>query len=193
MADPTRLTVGADIGPLALRVPVGSEIFDRIGVAFARSALVEIDADGGDTARFRKERMVVAGIRPDEIWLIGPRALIRALWSSLSAHPIFEHVHAVDLAPGVFTFHLSGPDASSVLEKVCNLDWSEAMTPNGAVVSAAVAKVACDIIRVDHHLAESAPGYLIMCSRSYSRYLEECLIDAGHEFGLAVRSYSLPN
>ena len=36
-----------------------------------------------------------------------------------------------------------------MLEKVCSLDWSDPMTPDGAVASASVAKVTCDIARND--------------------------------------------
>jgi sarcosine oxidase subunit gamma len=192
VADRTVLTVRTGIGPLALRA-VGSDVFDRLGVAFARSTLVEIDPGEGEAARAKGDHMVVAGIRPDEIWLIGTRERVRALWSSLSAAPGFEHVHAVHLDPGIVTFHLAGPHACLVLEKICSLDWSEAMTPNGAAMSAGVAKVACDIVRADGYLGGSAPGFLIMCSRSYGRYLEECLIDAGEEFGVETRFNSLPN
>jgi len=67
------------------------------------------------------------------------------------------------------------------------LDWSDAMTPNGAVASASVAKVTCDIARCD---GDSAPSYMIFCDRSFGQYLFDALIDAGEEFGLAV---GLPN
>lgn len=195
MVDPTVLTVCGAIGPLSLRVRPGSVLLHRLGIAFGRSAIVDFGAENGDeTGRIDgAEAVVVAGIRPDEIWLIGTRARVGAAWATMAAEPAWHEARAVDLAPGVATFHLTGPSAPSVLEKLCSVDWSYTMTPDGAAVSAGVAKVGCDIVRADGFLSGPAPGYLIMCGRSYGHYLEGCLIDAGQEFDLVVRPYSLPN
>ena len=75
-----------------------------------------------------------------------------------------------------------------MLEKVCSLDWSDPMTPDGAVASASVAKVTCDIARND---VDGTPSYLVFCDRSFGQYLFDALIDAGNEFGLVVGSAGL--
>ena len=71
----------------------------------------------------------------------------------------------------------------SLLEKVCSLDWSDAMTPDGAVVSASIAKVTCDLTRQD---VDGRPSYLVACDRSFGQYLFDALLDAGDEFGIGV-------
>jgi sarcosine oxidase subunit alpha len=80
-------------------------------------------------------------------------------------------------------FRVSGAPVTALLEKVCSLDWSDTITPDGAVVSASVALVTCDIIRSD---TEGEPSYLLVCDRSYGQYLFDSLIDAGGEFGITA-------
>ena len=70
-----------------------------------------------------------------------------------------------------------------MLAKVCGIDLSDRMTPNGAVVTASVALTTCDIIRDDR---ADTPSYLLMCDRSFGQYLFDALIDAGGEFGITV-------
>ncbi len=94
-------------------------------------------------------------------------------------------VTALDWTHGRAMFRVTGHDAPRMLEKVCNLDWSDPMTPDGAVASASVAKVTCDIARND---VAGVPSYLILCDRSFGQYLFDALIDAGNEFDLGVAS-----
>ncbi len=86
-------------------------------------------------------------------------------------------------------FRLTGAGAASTLEKVCNFDWSDAMTPDGAAMSASVAGVACDIIRDD---AGGTRSYLIACDRSFGQYLFDALLDAGAEFGIGATTRAWP-
>ncbi|MEE9417253.1 MAG: hypothetical protein V3V01_18380, partial [Acidimicrobiales bacterium] len=66
-----------------------------------------------------------------------------------------------------------------------SIDWADAMMPDGAVVSASVAKVGCDIIRND---VDAIRSYLIMSDRSSAQYLFDAILDAGTEFDLGTRS-----
>jgi len=93
------------------------------------------------------------------------------------------HLGVVDWTYGRAQFRLTGTAATRTLEKVCSLDWSDAMMPDGAVTSGSVAMVTCDLIRSD---VDSTPSYLILCDRSFGQYLFDALIDAGDEFGLSV-------
>lgn len=93
------------------------------------------------------------------------------------------HVSVVDHTHSRALFRLTGSASPSVLEKVCSLDWSDAMTPDGAVVSASVARVTCDITRND---VDGVGSYLIACDRSFGQYLFDALLDAGDEFGLGA-------
>jgi len=64
------------------------------------------------------------------------------------------------------------------------LDWDDAITPDGAVVSASVAKAGCDIVRFDGD--SDHPSYLLACDRSFGQYLFDAILDAGDEFGINV-------
>jgi len=96
--------------------------------------------------------------------------------------PTDGHVSLVDWTHGRAQFRLTGDLAPSALEKVCGLDWSDAMMPNGAVTSGSVAKVTCDLIRND---VDDTPSYLILCDRSFGQYLYDAITDATTEFATA--------
>lgn len=139
---------------------------DRVGVGFGAS----ITAD----------ELLVCGQRPGEWMLIGPTADARAFVDGLGLegfHSAVIHTHSRAL------FRLTGDRAASALEKVCSLDWSDDMTPDGAAASATVARVTCDIIRND---VSGVRSYLIACDRSFGQYLFDALVDAGWEFSLTV-------
>ncbi len=120
---------------------------------------------------------LVLGQRPGE-WVVLGDADAFVSGIDTSGHvSVIDHTHSRAL------FRLTGAAAASVLEKVCSLDWSDAMTPDGAVVSASVAKVTCDLSRQD---VDGRRSYLIACDRSFGQYLFDALLDAGDEFGIGV-------
>ncbi len=124
--------------------------------------------------------VLIAGSRPDE-WLVLGEADAVAAWSA--DVPTEGHVSLVDWTHGRAQFRLTGEPVRGALEKVCGLDWSNAMTPDGAVTSGSIAKVTCDIIRND---VDGVPSYLILVDRSFGQYLFDALLDAGDEFGITV-------
>ena len=124
--------------------------------------------------------VLVCGQRPGEWMLLGTAAANDALTGQLDAS---GHVSLIDHTHARALFRLSGADASRTLEKLCDLDWSDAMTPDGAVTSGVVARVTCDLARNDQ---AGSPSYLILCDRSFGQYLFDTLLDAGTEFGIAV-------
>ena len=99
-----------------------------------------------------------------------------------------ELVSVLDWTHSRAMFRVTGVEATRMLEKVCGIDWSDHMTPDGAVLSASVALVTCDLARDDLSQDDTTgtPSYLIFCDRSFGQYLFDTLIDAGDEFGLAV-------
>ena len=149
-----------------LRAGLGSSAAAGLGVAFGTSRRE------GDT--------LVLGQRPREWMLLGTVEANAALVAGLETT---GHVSVVDHTHSRALFRLSGARAAALLEKVCGLDWSDAMTPDGAVVSASVAKVGCDLAREDR---EETPTYLVACDRSFGQYLFDALLDAGDEFGIGV-------
>ena len=143
---------------------------DRLAVPFGSSRLTESGA-------------LVLGSRPGEWIVLGTAGAVAEDVSGLSGLDSSDFVSALDWTHGRALFRVTGADAPRMLEKVCSLDWSDAMTPDGAVASASVAKVTCDVARND---VDGTPSYLILCDRSFGQYLFDALIDAGDEFGLSV-------
>ena len=126
-----------------------------------------------------EDGVLIAGQRPDEWVLLGPDAAIEALVASLDRS---GHVSVIDVTHSRALFRLTGARAALVLEKLCSLDWSDRMTPDGAAVSAPVARVGCDVVRND---LDGVPSYLISCDRSYGQYLFDTILDAGREYSLS--------
>ncbi|MFQ5556652.1 MAG: sarcosine oxidase subunit gamma family protein, partial [Acidimicrobiales bacterium] len=91
-------------------------------------------------------RALVAGTAPSEWVVLGPADEVAAVVDDIDDA---GHVSKIDITHGRALFRITGMAATEVLEKICSLDWSDAMTPDGAVVSASMAKVGCDIIRRD--------------------------------------------
>lgn len=148
---------------IMVRCDPGTEAAAWLGINFGQSRTTEQD-------------VIIAGLRPDEFWLIGAMTAVDAAASELVERGVRS---AVDLTHGRALIEVSGDKATKMLEKVCGLDWSDAMTPPGSATSASVARVTCDIIRVDYR-------YLVSCDRSFGQYLIESLADAGREFGLTL-------
>ena len=119
-----------------------------------------------------------SGIRPHEWIVLGTAAGAEAILESLDRD---GHVSVIDYTHSRALFELSGADSARVLEKVCGLDLCDDMTPHGAVFSASVAKVPCDLVRRD---VNGELSYLIACDRSLGQYLFDALLDAGSEFDL---------
>lgn len=143
-------------------------------------------------ARFGASRVapggaLVLGSRPGEWIILGTSAEVAAAVAGLDGIEEQEFCSALDWTHGRAMFRVTGSSAPRMLEKVCGIDWSDHMTPDGAVVSASVALVTCDIARNDR---DGVRSYLIFCDRSFGQYLFDALIDAGNEFGLSVAAAS---
>ena len=130
---------------------------------------------------------LVLGSRPGEWIVLGTADAVTEAVEGVDTADSSDFVTALDWTHGRALFRVTGHAAPRMLEKVCSLDWSDPMTPDGAVVSASVAKVTCDIARND---VDETPSYLVFCDRSFGQYLFDALIDAGDEFGLVVGSAS---
>jgi len=140
-------------------------------------------ADSGLTVPFgrtqrRPDGVLVCGSRPEEWILIGEFADAASIAASVQAD---SFTSVVDQTHSRAMIRLSGGDAANALEKLCSADFGDHMTPDGAVLSASVAKVTCDIVRDDQAEQRS---YLIMVDRSFGAYLFDVLADAATEFGI---------
>ena len=115
----------------------------------------------------------------------GPALTARA--TGLAARCPGELVTATDLTHGRALVRLTGPHAAGVLAKVCGVDTSGGITPDGAAFRTAVAAVATDGIRDD---TGGVPSYLLHCERSSGAYLFGELLAAGGEFGIEIDGFT---
>ena len=143
---------------------------ERLGAPFGSSSV----AAGG---------ALVLGSRPGEWVVLGTADEVAEVVEGLDGSDSSDFVTALDWTHGRALFRVTGDSAPRMLEKVCSLDWSDPMTPDGAVASASLAKVTCDIARND---VNGTLSYLVFCDRSFGQYLFDALIDAGDESGLVV-------
>ncbi len=132
----------------------------------------------------RQDDALVVGSGPGEWLLVGAAGTADRLVERVRGLAGGEFVTAVDLTHGRALVRLTGRDAARALSKVCAVDLSEAVTPEGTTFRTSVAKVATDVVRDDAGGGTGGPSYLLHCERSSGQYLFECLLDAGSEFGI---------
>jgi heterotetrameric sarcosine oxidase gamma subunit len=119
---------------------------------------------------------LVTGSGPGEWTLLGPAGETMDVATTGFAT-------VIDLTHGRALMRLTGHQAARALEKICSIDLSTPMCPNGAVFRAAVANVVTDVVRDD---LGGIPSYLLHCERSSGQFLFDTLLDAGTEFGIEI-------
>jgi heterotetrameric sarcosine oxidase gamma subunit len=168
-----------DCTPLGKVLVLGStdgEIARALGVPFGRAAR---DMHG----------TLVVGSGPGE-W-----HLLAAPGTSAAVRQRIEHVQdeglvsVFDATHGRALMRITGARAPDLLAKVCAIDMSEAVTPDGAAFRSSVAKLVTDVVRDDR---DGEISYLLHCERSSGQYLFDALIDAGDEFGIEVDGFVDP-
>ncbi len=179
------VAAGSSTAPATMGATSALSLADETGVGIVS---VRNRDEGSLSERFatrfgratRSGNTLMAGQRPGECIIMGDRSGVVGLAASkqLAGDAVVELTH------GRVVLRVTGAQASSTLEKVCSLDWSDAMMPNGAVTSGSVAKVTCDVIRDD--AANGTRSYLLTADRSFGQYLFDALVDAGDEFGIVV-------
>ncbi len=152
---------------ILLRERKGEEFSGELGVKYGESKL-------------RTDGTLVCGSRPGEWTFYNPSAEANSLIQTLETYG--ERVALTNLTHGRALMSVEGNSAGSLLEKICNIDFSDAMVPDGASFSASVGAVSCDLVRSDSDQAL----FLLSCERSFGLYLFKVLADAGKEFGLIV-------
>jgi heterotetrameric sarcosine oxidase gamma subunit len=179
-----RLTI-TDCTPLTkvqLRAPVGGRAAAALGVRFGRAAR---DADG----------TLVVGSGPGEWLLLAPPGQARALAPErIAAQAPEEQVTWVDLTHGRALIRLTGARGPGLAAKLCGVDLSDDITPDGAAFRTSVAALATDVIRDDVVSADGVtPSYLLHCERSSGQYLFDALLRAGAEFGVEIDGFRMPD
>lgn len=103
--------------------------------------------------------------------------------------PAGDFVSVIDVTHGRALIRLTGARAADLLAKVCAIDFSDRVTPNGAAFRSSVAKLVTDVVRDDR---DGTPAYLLHCERSSGQYLFGALLDAGAEFGIDPTGTEVP-
>jgi sarcosine oxidase, subunit gamma len=174
------LTDCSPLTKILLRAPIGGQAAAALGVRFGRAAR---DAAG---------RLVV-GSGPGE-WLLlaapGRPGQPAEFDPDALAAP-GECVTWVDQTHGRALMRLSGPAGPRVLAKLCGIDLSEDITPDGAAFRTSVAALATDVIRDD--LPGPTRSYLLHCERSSGQYFFDAVLRAGAEFGLEIDGFRMPD
>ena len=161
---------------IQLRAPIDGPAAAALGVRFGRAAR--------DTAG-----TLVVGSGPGE-WLL-LAAPGQDLERTAAADPSASWV---DLTHGRALIRLNGNAAPTLLAKVCGVDLSGTITPDGAAFRTSVAALATDVIRDDLVSADGAtPSYLLHCERSSGQYLFDALVRAGAEFGIEIDGFRMPD
>ncbi len=160
--------VGGTQSWLVVRADAHSPAAQGLGAPFGRVAV----HDGVTVLGVRPTEWIIRGSDPDKV-----EAFVGKLDRS-------GHVSVVDLSHGRLQFEIAGEHGPEVLASICDLDLSSTMTPNQSVTSATVAKVVCDLARLDG--PSGLPCYLLAADRSYHRYLWAVLNDAATPLGVSL-------
>lgn len=154
----------------------GGGVARALGVHFGRSARDEYDT-------------LVVGSGPGEWLLLAPPGTAPEVAGRVEALPDDGLVNVFDATHGRALIRISGTETADLLAKVCGIDFSEEVTPDGAAFRSSVAKLVTDVVRNDESGVRS---YLLHCERSSGQYLFDALLDAGDEFDIEIDGFVAP-
>ena len=160
---------------LVLASPDG-EVARALGVTFGRATR---DPHG----------TLVVGSGPGEWLLLAAPGTSPAVKQRVDEVQDEGLVSVFDATHGRAIMRITGALVPDLLAKVCAIDLSEAVTPDGAAFRSSVAKLVTDVVRDDR---DEEISYLLHCERSSGQYLFDALIDAGDEFGIEVDGFVDP-
>jgi heterotetrameric sarcosine oxidase gamma subunit len=166
-----------DCTPLAkvlVRASTGGEAARALGVRFGRAARDE-------------HGTLVVGSGPGEWLLLAPPGAGAEVAGRVEETPYAELVSVFDVTHGRALVRITGARTPDLLAKVCGIDLSERVTPDGAAFRSSVAKLVTDVVRDD---LGGERSYLLHCERSSGQYLFDALLDAGDEFGIEVEGFA---
>jgi sarcosine oxidase subunit alpha len=149
---------------------------------FNGSAAKQLQTSFGRAIRDDQGRLIV-GSGPGQWHVFGEPGTADELLKELQqmADSADELTTVVDLTHGRAVFRITGPESVELLSKLCSIELSDDMVPNGSALRGSVAGVVTDIVRDD---VDGTRSYLIHCERSSGQYLWDTLFDAGAEYRL---------
>ena len=174
-ADP-QITDCTPLAKVLVLASAGGEVARTLGVPFGRAA-----RDDHGT--------LVVGSGPGEWLLLAQPGASATVAGRVEEVPDEELVSVFDVTHGRALMRITGAKTADLLAKVCGIDLSEGVTPDGAAFRSSVAKLVTDVVRDD---LDGERSYLLHCERSAGQYLFDALIDAGDEFGIEVGGFVAP-
>ncbi len=165
-----------DCTPLAkvlVRASTDGKVARMLAVPFGRAARDE-------------HGTLVVGSGPGEWLLLAPPGAAAAVAGRVEEVPDEGLVSVFDATHGRALMRITGARAADMLAKVCGVDFSEEVTPDGAAFRSYVAKLVTEVVRDDR---DGERSYLLHCERSSGQYLFDALTDAGDEFGIEVEGF----
>ncbi len=169
-----RITDCAPLAKVLVRVPEDGIVARTLGVGFGRAA--------------RDERgTLVTGSGLGEWTLFSPPDTALEVAERMEAIAGSEFTGVLDITHARALVRLRGKRTPHLLSKVCGIDFSEKITPNGTAFRSSVAKIVTDVVRDDE---DGERSYLLHCDRSYGQYLFDALLDAGAEFGIEISGFT---
>lgn len=173
-AAPLRLVDLSSLGKVVVRAAPGGAAARALGV------------NHGEARRDAAGRLVV-GSGPDEWMILGPVGSAPGAVADLSGVDDDSLVTVVDLTHGRALIRVTGTASASLLAKLCAIDLSDRVTPNGRAFRSTVAKLVTDVVRDD---VDGERSYLLHCERSSGQYLFDVLLDAGAELDTGTGAMS---
>jgi heterotetrameric sarcosine oxidase gamma subunit len=168
-----------DCTPLAkilVLAPTDGGLARALGVPFGRAAR---DTHG----------TLVVGSGPGEWLLLSTPGTSAEVTGRLEQIQDEGLVSVFDATHGRALMRITGARAPDLLAKVCAIDLSEAVTPNGAAFRSTVAKLVTHVVRDDR---DGEHSYLLHCERSSGQYLFDALLEAGAEYDIEVDGFVDP-
>jgi heterotetrameric sarcosine oxidase gamma subunit len=165
-----------DCTPLAkvlVQASADGEVARTLGVPFGRAARDE-------------HGTLVVGSGLGEWLLLAPPGTSEVVAKRVEEIQDDELVSVFGATHGRALMRVTGTRAPDLLAKVCGVDFSEEVTPDGAAFRSSVAKLVTDVVRDDR---DGVRSYLLHCERSSGQYLFDALIDAGDEFGIEIEGF----
>ena len=169
-----RITDCTPLAKVLVQAPPNGGVARILGVPFGRAARDEHGA-------------LVVGSGPGEWLLLAPPGTATEVTGRVEAVPDDGLVSVVEVTHGRALMRISGAETVNLLAKVCAIDFSEEVTPDGAAFRSSVAKLVTDVVRDDESGVRS---YLLHCERSSGQYLFDALLDAGDEFGIEIDGFA---
>ena len=170
-----RLADRTPLSKVQIRAPASGSVAERLKVP-------------GGRARRDKTGTLVVCSRPGEWLLVGaPDGAAESLERDVTTGD--EFVTVTDVTHGRALLRLTGTLGAAVLGKVCGIDFSERVTPNGTALSTLVGRLVTDVVRDD---VAGVRSYLLHCERSTGHHLYATLLDAGDEFGIDPDGFAYP-